>query len=178
MKRRDHKSPSDRKKHRLARRISDVNNRKIGILINGRNNAELLARETARFYQERHRCTVVSCIEKQQATSPCPDEHLKALSSDCEFLITSVGDSETSAACIIRDSIRFEQYGRPAIVVCTKLFETSAKKTAVEMGLPDYPFVSVHHPVANSTPAEITERALHAYRQGMVSLTGMYLLIG
>ena len=40
--------------YRMARRVRDVNNAKIAILVNAKENAELLARETARFYEERH----------------------------------------------------------------------------------------------------------------------------
>lgn len=81
-----------RVKHRMARRIGDINNSKIGILVNGKTNAELLARETARFYEERHECTLVDCFEKQQAMQPCPAEHLRELSEVCDFLIITVGD--------------------------------------------------------------------------------------
>jgi hypothetical protein len=79
-------------KHRMGRRIFDPNNSRIGILSNGKVNAELLARETARFYEERHQCTVVDFFDKQNAGRPCPAEHLQKLSESCDFLITAVGD--------------------------------------------------------------------------------------
>lgn len=164
--------------NRMARRIVDVNNSNIGILVNGRDHADLLARETARFYQERHQCSVAGFIDTQQASGPCPSEQLSALSKVCDFLITSIGDSESSSAGIVQDSIRFEQYRKPAIAICTKAFEAPAKHAARESGLPDYPFVCVAHPVAGISPAEISERAVYAYRQGMAFLTGVYLLIG
>jgi hypothetical protein len=79
-------------KHRMGRRIFDVNNSRIGILANGKANAELLARETARFYVERHDCSVVDFFDKQDASRPCPEEHLQKLSESCDFMITAVGD--------------------------------------------------------------------------------------
>ena len=169
---------SSARRNRMARRIADVNNSNIGILCNGRCNADILARETARFYQERHQCTVAEFIDKELPTEPCQAEQLLSLSKVCVFLITAIGDSECSSASILEDSIRFEQYGKPAIVVCTKPFVSAARHAAGEMGLPDYPFVAVDHPVAGISSSELTDRALHAYRQGMAYLTGVYLLIG
>tara|TARA_Y100000310_G_scaffold238285_1_gene241660 strand:- start:3868 stop:4380 length:513 start_codon:yes stop_codon:yes gene_type:complete len=165
------------RKNRMARRIVDVNGSNIGILVNDRDNADLLARETAKFYQRRHQCTVVEFINKQ-ATEPCVAEHLLALSKVCDFLITAIGDSESSAACVVQDSISFEQYGKPALTLCSKPFRSSAEDAARELGLPAYPFVAVTHPIAAIASTEITERAVHAYRQGMAFLTGMHLLIG
>jgi len=79
-------------KNRMGRRIFDPNNSRIGILANGKANAELLARETARFYVERHDCSVVDFFDKKDAGRPCPAEHLQKLSESCDFLITAVGD--------------------------------------------------------------------------------------
>lgn len=165
-------------KHRMARRIADINNSQIGILFNSKENAELLARETARFYEERHQCTLEDCFDKKQAMQACPTEHLQKLSAACNFLIISFGDSESCASCSLHDGISFEQYGKPALVVCTRPFEATAKNTASVLGLPDYPFALVDHPIGSSTPAEITERALSAYRQGMAILSGAYLIRG
>jgi hypothetical protein len=78
----------------------------------------------------------------------------------------------------LHDGISFEQYGKPALVICTSPFEATAKNIARVLGLPDYPFIMVDHPIGSRTPAEITERALYAYRQGMAILTGAYLIRG
>ncbi len=78
----------------------------------------------------------------------------------------------------MHDGISFEQYRKPALVICTKPFELTAKNIARVLGLPDYPFILVDHPIGSRTRAEITERALYAYRQGMAILTGAYLIRG
>jgi len=164
--------------NRLARRIRDINNSRIALLINGNTNALSLAREAARYFEELHQCSVVEIYNKQQSTRPCPAADLKKLSEACDFLITAVGDTDKSAACSLRDGIRFEQYRKPALVVCTKQFEVTTKDNASQMGLPEYPFALVKHPVDSCTPAEIAERGQKVYWQGMAILTGVYLIRG
>jgi hypothetical protein len=76
----------------LAPRIDDLNGKRIGLLVNGKANSELLARETARFFQEQLNCSVVDYYDKKDASRPCRAEQLKNLSDSCDFLITAVGD--------------------------------------------------------------------------------------
>jgi hypothetical protein len=77
---------------RMAPRLSGVPQRRIGILSNGKANAEELARATARLFEERHGCRVVDFYDKRNAGRPCPADNLSKLSEVCEFLITTVGD--------------------------------------------------------------------------------------
>lgn len=65
----------------------------------------------------------------------------------------------------------FEQYGKPAVVLCTHPFEVTAKNIAKVLGLPDYRFVMVEHPIGSRTLVEIQERAQDAYDQAVDILT-------
>lgn len=67
----------------------------------------------------------------------------------------------------MHDGISFEQLGKRAIVLCTEPFEVTAKNIARMMGLPDYPFVMVEHPIGSRTPAEIKVLAEAAYEQAL-----------
>ncbi len=58
------------------------------------------------------------------------------------------------------------------MALCTHPFEVTAKNIARIMGLPDYPFVLVEHPIGSRTPDEIKVRAEDAYRQALGILTG------
>lgn len=53
------------------------------------------------------------------------------------------------------------------MVLCTDPFEVTARNIARVMGLPDYPFVMVDHPIGSRTAEEIRERAEEAYRQAV-----------
>ena len=65
----------------------------------------------------------------------------------------------------MHDGISFEQLGKPAVVLCTEPFEVTARNIARMLGLPDYAFVLLEHPIGSRTPAEIETLAEEAYRQ-------------
>ncbi len=67
----------------------------------------------------------------------------------------------------MHDGISFEQLGKRAIVLCTDPFEVTARNIARMMGLPDYPFVMVEHPIGSRTPAEIKVLAEATYQQAL-----------
>lgn len=70
----------------------------------------------------------------------------------------------------MHDGISFEQLGKRALVLCTEPFEVTAKNIARIMGLPDYPFLMVQHPIGSCTLPELKARAEVAYRQGLAIL--------
>jgi|TARA_B100000676_G_scaffold313387_1_gene394129 hypothetical protein len=72
----------------------------------------------------------------------------------------------------LHDGISFEQLGKRAIVVCTEPFEITARNIARMMGLPDYPFVIVEHPIGSRTLPEIKVLAESAYTQALPILGG------
>jgi hypothetical protein len=62
--------------------------------------------------------------------------------------------------------------GKRAAVLCTEPFEVTAKNIARIMGLADYPFMKVQHPIGSCTTAELRARAEEAYRQALSILLG------
>jgi hypothetical protein len=67
----------------------------------------------------------------------------------------------------LHDGISFEQLGKRALVLCTEPFEVTGRNIARIMGLPDYPFLRVQHPIGSCTVPELRTRAEVAYRQGL-----------
>ena len=72
----------------------------------------------------------------------------------------------------MHDGITFEQLGKRAIVICTEPFEVTARNIARMMGLRDYPFVIVEHPIGSRTLPEIKVLAESAYEQALPILGG------
>ncbi len=52
-------------------------------------------------------------------------------------------------------------------MLCTHPFEVTAKNIARIMGMPEYPFAMVEHPIGSRTLDEIKVRAEDAYRQAL-----------
>ena len=67
----------------------------------------------------------------------------------------------------MHDGISFEQLGKRAVVLCTEPFEVTAKNIARIMGLAEYPFMMVQHPIGSCTTDELKQRAEVAYRQAV-----------
>ena len=53
------------------------------------------------------------------------------------------------------------------MVLCTEPFEVTAKNIARMMGLPEYPFVMVEHPIGSRSLPEIKMLAESAYEQAL-----------
>ena len=53
------------------------------------------------------------------------------------------------------------------MVLCTTPFVVTAKNIARVLGLPDYPFLAVQHPIGSCTPPELKARAEIAYQQAL-----------
>jgi len=60
--------------------------------------------------------------------------------------------------------------GKRAAVLCTEPFEVTAKNIARIMGLADYPFMKVRHPIGSCTTSELKARAEVAYHQALAIL--------
>ena len=67
----------------------------------------------------------------------------------------------------MHDGITFEQSGKRAVVLCTKPFEVTAKNIARMMGVPDYPFTLLEHPLGSKTLNEVKTLAQVAYEQSL-----------
>ena len=57
------------------------------------------------------------------------------------------------------DSILLERKGMPAVSIVTDAFIETGKAITKAWGLPDFKFLSMPHPIANLTEAELDQRA-------------------
>ncbi len=57
------------------------------------------------------------------------------------------------------DSILLEKAGIPAITIVTDAFVETGKLMSSKWGIPEFRFLSVPHPVANLSDAELDRRA-------------------
>ena len=56
------------------------------------------------------------------------------------------------------------------MVICTTPFEVTVRNIARVLGIPDYPFVKVQHPIGSCTLPELKLRAEAADRQALAIL--------
>ncbi len=58
-----------------------------------------------------------------------------------------------------------ERLGVPAVSVMTTRFTSAAKLMAKVLGMPDYPFVVIEHPISNAGDAGLEARARAVLRE-------------
>jgi hypothetical protein len=59
----------------------------------------------------------------------------------------------------VLDGILLEKAGIPAVSIVTEPFTPTGQAMAASHGVPDYRFLSMPHPIANLTEAELNARA-------------------
>ncbi|MDC0221009.1 hypothetical protein OAL54_04635 [Gammaproteobacteria bacterium] len=60
----------------------------------------------------------------------------------------------------MHDAISSERVGTPAVGVMTRKFVTAADLMAKVLGMPDYVYAIIDHPVSSATEKELEARAL------------------
>ena len=72
--------------------VQSLKGKTIGLLSNGKLNADLLLQETAACLSERHGGRVLPIIYKPNPSGPAPGEKLTNLATECDYLLTATGD--------------------------------------------------------------------------------------
>ena len=78
--------------HRRAPKLASLDGKVVGLLSNGKLNADLLLEETARLFEDRHGCRVNRITYKQNPSAPAEVETIEAVAAECDFMLTATGD--------------------------------------------------------------------------------------
>ena len=85
-------STTPKRKLLRAPALASLEGTRIGILENGKLNAEEMLNEVAELFVQRHGCTVVKLASKKNASAPAPANTLTQVAPEVDFLITGLGD--------------------------------------------------------------------------------------
>lgn len=72
--------------------LASLDGLRIGLLENGKLNADEMLREVAALFVERHGCTIRTVASKRNASAPAPAATLTKVAQEVDFLITGLGD--------------------------------------------------------------------------------------
>ncbi|MDB5487496.1 MAG: hypothetical protein JWQ58_1211 [Reyranella sp.] len=72
--------------------LASLEGLRIGLLENGKLNADEMLREVAALFVERHGCTIRTVASKKNASAPAPGTTLVQVAQEVDFLITGLGD--------------------------------------------------------------------------------------
>ena len=65
----------------------------------------------------------------------------------------------------MHDGISFEQTGKPSFVICTHPFDPTSRMIAKTLGLPEFRYALVDHPIGSASVTELQARAQSAFDQ-------------
>jgi len=72
--------------------LASLEGLRIGLLENGKLNADEMLREVAALFVERQGCTIRTVASKRNASAPAPSATLTHVAQEVDFLITGLGD--------------------------------------------------------------------------------------
>mgnify|MGYP000888609956 CR=1 FL=1 len=75
-----------------AAAMPDLSGKTIGVLHNGKLNAQLMLTSIADLFEERHGCKTVPLFSKSNASAPAPAETLQEIAGKVDFIVTGLGD--------------------------------------------------------------------------------------
>ena len=85
-------STTAKRKAFRAPAVASLEGARIGILENGKLNAEEMLNEVAALFVQRHGCTIRTFASKRNASAPAPGNTLVKIAPDVDFLLTGLGD--------------------------------------------------------------------------------------
>jgi hypothetical protein len=137
----------------------DLRGATVGLLANTKKNADIFLEEVGRLLVDQHGAARVLARTKVNFAQPVPEGLLKELSTECDVVITGIGDCGSCSASAVTDGVMLESRGTPAAVICSDAFRSSADAMAGLRGAPGYRYATTPHPVAVLTPAQVAGRA-------------------
>ncbi len=72
--------------------LSSIDGLRLGILENGKLNAEEMLNEVAQLFVQRNGCTIRTLASKRNASAPAPANTLVTVAQEVDFLLTGLGD--------------------------------------------------------------------------------------
>jgi len=85
-------STTPKRKALRAPALDKLEGMRIGVLENGKLNAEEMLNEFAQLFVQRHGCVVRTLASKSNASAPAPSNTLVKVAQEVDFLITGLGD--------------------------------------------------------------------------------------
>src|ERR1700722_8839662 len=85
-------STAPKRKAFRAPALATIDGMRIGVLENGKLNAEEMLNEVAQLFVQRNGCTIRTLASKSNASAPAPGTTLVKVAQEVDFLLTGLGD--------------------------------------------------------------------------------------
>ena len=85
-------STTPKRKAFRAPALASIDGLRLGILENGKLNAEEMLNEVAQLFVQRNGCVIRTLASKRNASAPAPGNTLVKIAPEVDFLLTGLGD--------------------------------------------------------------------------------------
>lgn len=153
-----------------APRPATLQGKRVGLLINTKQNARPFLEEVGRLLAERYGVTLTERTKVNFAV-PEPEDVIKDLAQASDVIVTGVGDCGSCSAAAAADGVVFEAAGVPVAAIITDSFRATASAMAELRGAPGYRYATTAHPVAVLTEDQVRERAAQVIDDVVALLT-------
>ena len=153
-----------------ASRPASLRGKRVGLLINTKQNARPFVQEVGRLLQEKYGVTLTERTKVNFAV-PEPEDVVKGLAAAADVIVTGVGDCGSCSAAAAADGVVFEAAGVPVAAIITDSFIPTADAMAALRGAPGYKYATTAHPVAVLTQDKVKERAAQVLDDVVALLT-------
>jgi hypothetical protein len=164
-------APAATTKAPRAPRRKDLTGATVGLLVNTKQNAAPFLDEVGRLLAQRYGATVTMSRTKVNFAAPAPEDLVKEMTTNCDVIITGIGDCGSCSASAVADGIAFEAAGLPAAAICSDAFRVTADAMADLQGASGYQYATTPHPVAVLTPDQVRDRAAQVLADVVALLT-------
>lgn len=156
----------------VAPRLSAVAGARVGLLDNGKTNADKYLNMIGDILKDRYAVGSIKMFHKDALSKPAPERTLAAIRAECDFVVTGIGDCGSCSTNSVHDGVELERLGVPAVAVCTEAFRIGLDTLTKMRGMPDYRFAIVPHPLGVLFDDELQQRAELAAPQIIQIVTG------
>jgi len=143
----------------LSPRKSALDGLRLGILDNGKWNANKLLRGTSAVLSADIKFAAVNYYVKLHGfSSDAEPELIAKIAGENDIVLTAIGDCGSCCSCCIRDSVALERLGVPTSPIITTEFVNETMLTLQAIGMPDLKPVVIDHPVSSISDEEVKAR--------------------
>jgi hypothetical protein len=136
--------------------------RHVGVLNNQKPNAPELLQQVMGRLQQSEQLGPLHWALKSPPVPTSEEELGKLAVPEVSLVIVASADCGSCTSWCVHDAIALEKRGKPAIVISTEAFLPLARAEAAAYGVPDLRIVSIPHPLAGVSDAELEGRAARA----------------
>jgi hypothetical protein len=156
----------------IAARVPTLDGLRLGILDNGKWNANKILRGSARALSESIRFATVNYYVKHSFSKDAAPELIRQIAAENDIILTAIGDCGSCSSCCIRDAIALEHLGVPSAAIITTEFVRETELTRIAVGMKALVPVVIDHPVSSITQAEVEVRVAQVKTQAQAVWTG------